>query len=278
MTDPKNEMVHVGNIPEHLRALMTSGDNKYADVNANLQKHRILSRLVLVESMSKELKKQFKEGDIVIPNTMTCVIPKGESVNFVPVMFYDEYISWWDRKDVGQESAIKDRSFSDTSEIARKSMDHNLREEAYGDKDYKIKHSHHLNFLVKLTSGNHADTLCVLSFSRGRFKDGKQLIGAIQMRKVPTPEGPVGVPMFMTQWTLSAGDRTNKTNDEYFSYDIEPAAEPWVGDTALVDRFHELNAELTKEYRDNVLRVDHETGMDRGDATDVTDNDVAGSM
>ncbi len=257
----------VGNVPESLRALVAQGVTGDSSLET-MKHHRVLNRINLIQGMSsREMKTKFGEGSIVIPASEILLAKVGESFNFVPVMFFDEYISWNDRNDKSGPK-IHERSLDRASALAVKASDANRRSEDYGEvqsngKRYVRKHTHHLNFLVVIYSGPFKGTLCVLSFSRSEFRKGMAFISAIKMRKIQAGGYTSQAPLWATNWTLTPGPRKNEKG-EWWGYDISPASEPFI-EEADIPSFQKMHTELLAEYKAQAIVVGHEaadTGED----------------
>lgn len=249
-------------VPEHLLAL--AQDGSLADVNDALKEHRIVNRLAIVQAASSGLKKQFEEGSVVIPNADTLVFDKEGSVDFIPVFFFQEFIKWRDRKDKSDEPAIVEKTSDPQSELAEMCRDADRRMEPYpNDEKLRFRNTHHLNFVVMLTSGPCAGEICALSFHRSMFYDGKKFIGAIQMRKMPTDQGLVSAPMFFTQWKLAVEERSNDEG-EWFVFKVAQAEQPWAPKEHLM-ALKEAHDSMKKEFNERTLGVDHEAGLDKMD-------------
>lgn len=268
----------VGNVPESLLSLVAQ--NPVGDSSLETMKHhRVLNRISLIQGMTaKEMKQKFGEGSIVIPASDVCLAKLGEKFDFVPVMFFDEFVTWNDRADKSQPSKIFERSYDRASLIAVKAGDPNRRAEQYGEEQtgpngkfyFKRKHTHHLNFLIMIYSGQFKGTMCALSFSRSEFKKGLSFISAIKMRKITNGAHSVQAPLWATVWSITPGDRKNDKG-EWYGYDISPAEKPFI-DNADVMPFKTIHEELMKEYKDRAISVGHEAAeMGEDSAADETE-------
>lgn len=262
-----NVPTRVGNVPESLLALV--GQQGFKDTSLETMKHhRVLNRISLIQGMSaKEMKQKFGEGSLVIPASDVLIAKKGESIDFVPLLFFDQFISWGDRRDKSGPK-IKAKSFDRGSDIAIKAADPVKRREEYGPsqmgqdgKPYRfvMSHTHHLDFLVMIYSGAFKGTMCALSFSRSDWRNGMKFISQIKMRKI----GAYQAPLWATVWSLSSGDRKNEKG-EWHGLDVDSANEPWVAEADMA-AFQKIHEELYKDYADRAIEVGHEaadTGSD----------------
>lgn len=254
--------VSVGDVPQELIAMMEAGE--IGDSLETLRHHRILNRLKVVQGMSKrEVKAKYGEGSIIIPVTESLIAKVDGKVDFVPVMFFDEFISWNDRDDTASPK-IHDKSLDLAGKIAVLSASPTKRSEKYGDNgkggQFVRKHTHHLNFLVVLYSGDLKGTLCVLSFSRGEFSKGLGFVGMVKSQRVKTATFTASAPLWSQVWTMSVGPRKNDKG-EWWGVDIAPADNPRIANDD-VRPFKTMHEELLKDYREQLLVVGHEAAED----------------
>lgn len=242
----------VGDVPAHLLALVSQD---LPDSLATMRHHRVLNRVGVIQPSTKSDKKQKygPEGTVVIPASETVLAGYGEEFDVTPVMFFDEFIQWGDRKDTAGKM-IREKSLDLASALAVKCQDGSKWTEKYGDKQQFIaKNTHHLNFLCVVMSGDLKGTLVVLSFIRTEFKKGNAWIGAIQQRKI----GGRQAPLYTSVWTMKSASRTNDKG-EWFGLDFRSAAEPWVSAEDL-PQLKAMHEQLVTDYKAQALEVGHET-------------------
>lgn len=256
----------VGNVPEALLNLVTRGDFKDTSLET-MKHHRVLNRMAIVQGQSqREVKAKFGEGAVIIPVAELKLGDKDVEFDAVPVMFFDEFITWNDRNDKTSPK-IRDKSLDRASVIAQKSADPNLRQEAYGEEasKFKMRHTHHLTFLVVIYSGPYKGTLCAMSFSRGEFRKGMAFINAIKMRRINGTQAP----LWATNWRFSVGERKNEKG-EWYGFDFENADSPWIAGEDMA-QMQTLHSELLKDYKEQAIVVGHE-------AADLAGDEEAGDL
>jgi hypothetical protein len=254
----KNEsnLVHVGNVPEHLLALMQTVDG--SDSLQTMKHHRILNIIAVVKSNSPiEKKKEYGEGSMVIPSTKTVVAKLGESIEVIPVMFFDEFIKWGDRKDTAGPM-IREKTLNRSSKLAQLCQNPQTWNEVYGSSQppYMARNTHHLNFMCLIASGPLTGQLVVVSFARGEFKQGIGWMGSIQQRRF---NGRL-MPLYASVWELSVSHRAN-SKGEWYGIDVRPAAQPYAS-AEQVELARPIHEQLLQDYKSNSLEVDHEQAVE----------------
>jgi hypothetical protein len=170
--------------------------NEQDDSMAGTDGYVSVPRVKIVQSMTKEeLKDLYGEGTVVILPGDAVLSKKSrdgsDGFEFTPVFFWVEFQVWSDRSDT-TSPMIRDRSFSETSEIAIRSRDPKTRIEPYGPPHpnkagellYKLRYIEALNFIIVLQSGEYKGMSVGISFQRGEFATGKRLISLARMRVV----------------------------------------------------------------------------------------------
>jgi hypothetical protein len=241
-------------VPEHLLQLV-AGDT-VPDTLETMRHHRILNRIAVVQSNSpREKKDKYGEASIVLPAIDTVLCTQQEQIDVVPVMFFDEYVRWADRKDKSGPM-IQERSMSRTSKLAQACDDPNRWRVKYGEKgEFIARNCHHLNFLVVIYKcANEAlkGTLAVLSLSRSEYKKGLSWMANIQQRKIAGRQAP----LWSTVWTVKIGPRKNE-HGEWYGIDISNAENPYIGSDDI-EGMKLLHEQLLKDYKDQALEVGHE--------------------
>jgi hypothetical protein len=223
-----------------------------------LKEHRVLNRLAVIQSNSpREVKEKFGEGSLAIPASEAVVVKIDERVEFVPVFFFDEYVTWADRDD-SAGPMILERSTDATSELAQKAGDFDRMREKYGEPDndgelpFTMRHCHHLNFAGMLYSGDLSGTPIVVTFSRGDFKKGRSFISAILMRKVDGKQAP----LWATRWQLYSEPRKNDKG-EWYGIGFSNAEDPWIKESDA-ESLKLLHEEMKEFYEAQRLSVAHE--------------------
>lgn len=240
--------------------------------NADLREYRVVPRVTVVQALSRELRKTFEEGDVVLlPGSIKLTEPEGDGFQFVPLFFFPEWITWKDRNDKDPNTmSIIDRSLDKTSVIARKAADTKLRYEGYGpigkdgNPSYRMRHAEHLNFIGLIYAGDLKGTLVSLSFSRGEYRTGREFINKIIMRK---QEG-VEIPLWGQVWLVKAAQHSNDQHS-WGGIDLMDAPNPFISDEDVPTHqaFHE---ELKRLHLAKRLIVERE-GEDAAEVGEVTE-------
>ena len=221
-----------------------------------LKEYRVLSRVRLTQGISpQEVKKVAGEGAALLQPGNVPLARPGEAFNFVPLLFFTEFISFRDRRDTGNH-AIADRSFDPSSVVATKSRDADAREEEYSggpsNKPWILKHTEILNFAGVIYGGELDSTPCVISFSKGEFRTGKDLCSAALLRKV---EG-VQVPLWAQVWRFTTNLRERGGN-AWWGLDFSNPEDPWIKEDEQTS-MHTLHEELRQQHDEQRLVVDRE--------------------
>lgn len=223
---------------------------------AAMAEHRILSRIKTIQALTEEsLREACGVGSLVIMPAKQLLITPEETIDFVPLAFFEEFILWRDRRDT-EAGAIEARSMSKTSELAKRARDPKLWEEVYAggtkDKPFKKRYTEHLNFPGIIYSKDHElyrVPVC-LSFSRGEFTVGRQFISQITLRRVQGRQAP----LWATVWTLSVGSRKNN-NGSWYGIDVANAERPFI-DQEHVESFKSEYETLTEQIAKQLVAVD----------------------
>jgi hypothetical protein len=269
-------VARVGDIPEHMLAMLA--EQKEHDSLANMRHHRTLARVAIIQGSTKgELKEKYGEGSLVIVSAEKVLCKVNEFVDLVPVLFFDEYIAWNDRKDK-ISPMIHEKSFEHGSIVASKAGVREKWSEKYGDKlEFERRYAHHLNFVCAVY-GNHElkGVPVTLSYSRGSFKKGRALIDAIKLRRINGMQVPLYGSVFRF---MPARERNDKGEWWVAGFkNPDPPESPWIAsaDAPIAKTMHD---ELLKDYESRDLSVKHEeaekaTGDDPGVDIRTTGADV----
>ncbi len=246
-----------------------------------MDEYRILPRIKIVQSMTNnELKKKFGEGSLIVRPGDALVWKDGDDpVKFVPLFFCVEFAKWADLRD-NTSLAIVERSYDPTSDVAKCAKSNDDRYEEYPDQGkkkeadrLKFRYVEHLRFLG-IIYGNHelSGQYASLSFERGEFKQGKNFISAIKMRKIKVtmPDGTersVPAPLWAQVWEL-AGKFRDQGDKKWYGIDFAPAEPPLI-EMGEFDTFKAYHDELKELFEKQRLLVDDE---DRGTEAGVSPN------
>ena len=183
-----NAITKVGdksNIPAHLREYDTMEGME------EVKKKVIIPRMKLIQGQSsKDLRDRFGEGSCVFQPGDVVVCDSDGEFRCVPVFYFVEYVCWADINDKGNDT-ILERSFDETSELAKKCQNPDTRIEDYkpegSKKTFKCRNCEVLNFICYISDQKHPLTgePFVLSFQRGEFINGQNFCSFLKLRKAP---------------------------------------------------------------------------------------------
>lgn len=222
---------------------------------AAMAEHRVLSRIKTVQALTDQaLRDQFGIGSLVIMPARELLMSARDTIDFVPLAFFEEFIVWNDRRD--SSGAIVERSMRKDSEVAKRARDPKRWEETYAggtpDKPFKRRWTEHLNFPGLIYSKEHPHFLVpvCLSFSRGEFSTGRQFISKIMLRRVNGRQAP----LWATAWKLKVVTRKNDSGS-WYGIDIENADKPFI-DQEHVEPFKREHEVLVDQIAKQMVAVD----------------------
>lgn len=222
------------------------------DSLGGMAEHRVVSRIKLVQAMSREeLKDACGEGSVVIVPGNILLAEKKQPFYMVPLFSFTEFIQWADLEDDNAQSSILDRTYDKGSELAEKCRDFDRHEEAYGDDNkYIARNAEHLNFVCEIY-GNHpyAGTEVALSFARGEFSKGKQFISALFNRCANGAR----VPMWANVFSFTSNLR-KKGNRQWYGLDFTNPDQLFI-DQADAERLSSKAKILADEFTKNAFSV-----------------------
>lgn len=233
---------------------------------SGLGEYKIIPRLLCVQSGDKDLKKVFEEGTAITSSSHIKVSEYDQPTMIVPMFFFTEFIHWRDRDDKPGDGETKwfERTVDRDSELAKRSRDFDNRTERYGDKNqFESRFVEHLNFVVAIYDKDHplAGEPCVLSFSKGEFRHGRQWINAIQMRK--TQGQPI--PLWGQVWEMRVGTHENDQY-EWFGFNMLAPSEgsPYIANDE-VEAFRSEHQKIKEIFEARQLGVDRSDGDDKNE-------------
>jgi len=193
----------------------------------------VLPRIKLLQALSPEVAEgDMKAGTMVNTLTGEVVVEKDETIEFVPVQHYLEWIEWAPRS---SNQGIIDRSRDAQSELAMRSAA-GESVEVDGRKKFVVTEYH--NFVVAVPSlGLDVAGLIVLSCNRSSHKRGKQLLSLARFRGK--------CPLFAGRYKLSSTQETNKNNESYYNYVIKNAGWATEEEFAALKQVHESLQQVT---------------------------------
>jgi len=232
-----------------------------------MENQRLIPRALMVQALSSdELKAQFGEGSLVIASASAVLAEKEQSFHVVPLFYFDEYITWRDRRDKTGQPIIA-RTFDDNHEIAILSETPAKRVELYDggppENPWKMHHAHHRNFAC-MVYGDHqlGGTSVVLSFAKGEAMSGVNWINACLTRKIAGQSAP----LWSQVWKLSVVKKTNKHGNKWWGLVASaPDGSLWITEEEG-PAFQQLHLDLKKDYEKQLLVVDHGEGEAEAEA------------
>lgn len=221
----QNDIEKVNTNPGYLSQYTEQDDSLDA-----LKEHRTVPRFKIIQpTTDAELTEQFGVGSCIVRpgDTLVSQFKLNQdgsgltSFHFVPLFFVCEWAKWRDLKGTGP--MILERSSDPGSDVARRSKSAELRSELYPGQEHiddekskmYFKYVEHLRF-IGVIYGDHplAGTPVTLSFERGEWRQGKNFISAISMRRETINGKSTQVPLWAQVWelktTFHAPDQTKK--------------------------------------------------------------------
>lgn len=204
-----------------------------------MDEYRTLPRHKMIQSTSaQKLIDEFGIGTIILQPGNVVVWKVGDDpFLFVPILFFVEWLKWADLKD---DNSVLGRTMDPTHEYAKKAKDPELRNEVYDGHEEKSENEQwHYRFvqtfrfvgvIFDIQHPLHLIPL-TLSFDRGEFYTGQNLINAIKMRKMLIETGEnddeenpimdrIPVPLFAQQWKVSASRREKGSDKKWWGLDV----------------------------------------------------------
>jgi len=205
-----------------------------------LGKYQNQSRLALVQPQSgQDLKALGAEGTVLLqPDGIVVAPPESEFV-IIPIAFW---VSWEIHSDIDDTASnyVLESTMDENSEIAKRSRDPQLREEAYGN-NFTRKYVECLNFAIRIDSGDAKGEMGVLTFSGGEHRVGRKLSGVLNRRPAS---------IFGNRIALSTARRT-KDRYNWFGFEINNPSEGGaiVQTQEEYEALKEMHAEFVRALR-----------------------------
>jgi len=196
----------------------------------------------IVQKMSgPPVKPPYTDGEIVVL-PMLIRVGGGPSednqdpIEFTPIFFFRSWFTWNPLQMKGQLSAIRESSFDENGEIAKKAKGKDTRKEPCPENnEYKIVHCEHLNYITLVDHPDVTDLPMLMSFSRAEYATGSMYGSLIQVRRAP---------LYCCRFQAVVKDVVGNLGS-WKGFDISNAMNPWV-DPAIVER----NKELFETYKE----------------------------
>lgn len=234
-----------------------------------LKEHRTVPRFKIIQpTTDQELASQFGVGSCIVRPGDTLVSQfKGDltTFEFVPLFFVCEWAKWRDLKGTGP--MILERSSDPGSDLARRSKSAELRQELYSGQEHiedekmkmYFKYVEHLRF-IGVIYGDHplAGTPVTLSFERGEWRQGKNFISAISMRREVINGKATPVPLWAQVWTLKTVFHNPEANKKWYGFHFEAATPSIITneEAPVFKALHEEFKELAAKQQLVVQEVD----------------------
>lgn len=226
------------------------------DSLSGVVERRIVPRIKIIQQMTDtKLKAQYGEGSAVLVQAGLKIASAGESFHFVPIFYYEEWITWGDRRDPNSPMIIE-KSTDPNSEVAMKAQDPDRRFEEYapppkkGERPLQRRHVEHLNFVGVLYGSGGERVPVVISFSRGEHYAGCNFCTAISTRRV----GKAIAPLWSQVWKMTVNlrerdgnkwfglDASNPDPEIQSAYIMEEEAEEFKQQFELFKSLHKMHA------------------------------------
>lgn len=208
---------------------------------------------IMQGSSDKNMLDKFPAGTLILVPDNELVLPYKEKMLFTPLYFFVEYLKVNPLEWKGQEPMIAERTYDKNSNIAKKALDKNLREEQI-DVDSKgkplfVSYQEVLSFFVAI-SGIEGPVL--MSFSRGEWRTGANFNRLIAGR---------GKSIFAGVYEASVGVHTY-AGGQYNAYGLDidnpEDANPWVADKSTYESFKATHEMLDKAFKERRIQASYD--------------------
>lgn len=227
-------------------------------------------------SSEKALKEAYPEKSTVLVPGHDLVAPPGEKILFTPILFYTEYLLVNPLELKGQMKMVEARSFDRSSEIARRALNPDLRNEQLFNPDGSpmlinkkpIFRSYQDTrvFLVIIHAPVAPERVCAMTFARGELRTADRLSTLISARQKD---------IFSGVYEAIVGIHKNPQHDWYgFDIDNPTDVSPFIMDEKQFLQYENMHDLLSKALAEKRLILDPvEGGGDAAAATVVGDPD-----
>lgn len=255
----------VGSFPSYL-ANMTKVDESLAHAS----QHRVVPRIACIQGLTpKEKRGGNPIGAAVLSPGMALFLNENESCLFTPLYLFTEFIQYRDRNDKTGPMVVQ-KSFEETSLVARKSRDPEARKEGYGPPDSKGNPSLHYEyvetrqFIVAIRSGRMKGEVCALSFQKGELFNGDALCSLLVQRKVEIDGKMRHVPAWMQVYEMKCTTHKNRKGNEWFGFDINNPSE---GNNPFIEEeecplYEKQYDDLHEKFKVGLLSADEGLGQE----------------
>ena len=238
----------------------------------DLKKDVIVPYLKITQAMTSDELKDKVGGDGVacIPSAQAIIAKKGEPFLFVPLFFFKEFCKWKDLKDK-EGSAILERTFDPTSDLAKRAQDKLLRKEKYEHHDdWYFRYVEHLNYVGVIYKHESFGTApLVIGFSRGSHGTGRSFATAISMRKIRNEEQVFTPPLWSQVWEMKVEKRTNQNSQSWWGLGFGNPNVSYI-EQEEAPLFKQAHLDHKKLFQENRLKVE----VDEEEASTTNDEDA----
>ena len=234
--NPESE-VAASAMPSYLAEFQ--GDTGTEDISQFVKPARMK---IVQKQANSQLLEEFKIGDLIVTPVNSLVAAKTETLVITPIFFWAEWCKWnpYELKDTLPTFA--DRSTDPNSPLRAKALNERTREEAYPDlvngKQVFFRYVEHLNFALRIKTGDCAGMVAVQSFYRAQHQDGSNFNQLITMRGK-------NVPLYAMNFEGATYHKSYGGNDWYGLKVTNPAT---VGPFVSEAEFEE-NKDLFKNFK-----------------------------
>lgn len=186
----------------------------------------------------------FSEGDVAVIPQMTKIGDRETPFAFTPLYFFRCWICMNPIAMKAQLQALREISFEENSEVARKAK--NFVEEACPENPkHMLKYSEVLNFMVMIDHPDLYGMPVTMMFQRGEYKTGQMLASLIQSRKAPP---------YACRFRAVSGDHSGKGFD-WIGLDIDNDPTPFVSEKDF-NAFKTIAKEMGELFKARQLELD----------------------
>jgi hypothetical protein len=244
-----------------------------------LKEHVTVPRFKLIQATTEnELKVNFGEGSVIVRpgDALICKFEADpKSFEFLPLFFFVEWAKWRDLK--GSGPMILERTHDASHSIAINSKSVETRKQLYEghenlDEKARLYYSYveHLRF-VGVIYGDHplVGTPVTLSFERGEWRQGKNFISAVSMRRQRINDESKQVPLWAQVWRLKTIHHAPDAERKWYGFHFEaPERSIILADEApAMKALHEEYKDLFKKQR--LMVIDEAESTSSGDGAEV---------
>lgn len=245
---------------------------KYVEEDKSLQglgQYVVVPRLKQIQGMTDQaVKAAHGEGSIILRPGDALIAKAGEPFEFNPLFFFTEFTKRSDRRDKENPMVIE-RTFDPNSEIAKRSMNPDKREELYEGHEkkkpqdqWKRRYVQSLCFPGRIV-GDHplAGQEATLIFERGEFTQGRNFISAVTLRRaevtIDDEVRKVPAPLWSQVWAFTPAHRV-KGEKQHWGLDFQPGENDGFIFEDKVEECQQRHIELAKAHDERVLVIDGE--------------------